>query len=135
MSDAKRFSRDPDTLERKLATTKSIFESIFFTEQNLFQDSTMGIRLDKPVIDPIQFVFKDNEEFDNPLHLIAEYSFAGIFEREVKPLRAINEETSWQMRNLRIGLLKKSIKIEEDFAPVNEDVELTRDLSLWTPNY
>ena len=121
MSSAKRFCRDPNTMERKLSTKKHIFESIFFSDGHLYNDNTFGIRFNKP----IRFIFKDNFTFPNPSLLVVEYSFSGIFEREVEPDHEESDSIHWQMENFRIGLLKRSIKIESTFVPSNPEVDET----------
>ena len=118
MSFPKRFCRDPNTMERKLSAEKRVFESIFFSNDDLYQDNTLGIRFDKP----IRFIFKDNASFPNPAILIVEYSIAAIFEREVEPDCEENNYLKWQMANFRIGLLKRGLKIEVTFVPSNPEV-------------
>ena len=71
----------------------------------------------------IRFVFKDNFSFPNPSLLIVEYSVGAIFEREVEPDYEESESVHWQMVNFRIGLLKRSIKIESTFVPSNPEVD------------
>ena len=114
----KRFCRDPNTIERKLSAEKRVFESIFFSNDDLYQDNTLGIRFDKP----IRFIFKDNASFPNPALLIVEYSIAAIFEREIEPDSEEDDYLKWQMANFRIGLLKRVIKIEVTFVPSNQKV-------------
>ena len=119
MSFAKRFCRDPNTMERKLSTKKHIFESIFFSDGQLYNDNTFGIRFNKP----IRFIFKDNSTFPNPSLLVVEYSFSALFEREVEPSYEESDPICWQMVNFRIGLIKRSIKIESTFTPSNPEVD------------
>ena len=106
-------------MERKLSTKKHVFESIFFSDGHLYLDNTFGIRFNKP----IRFIFKDNIAFPNPSLLIVEYSFGAIFEREVEADYEESEPIHWQMVNFRIGLIKRSLKIETTFVPSNPEVD------------
>ena len=121
MSSAKRFCRNPNTLERKLATKTLIFETLFFSDSHLYQDYSFGIRFDQP----IRFVFKDNLAFPNASLLIVEYSLAAIFEREIEGSCDESDSIHWQMTNFRIGLLKQSLKLESTFTPSHPKVDET----------
>ena len=54
-----------------------------------------------------------------------EYSLAAIFEREIEGDCDESETIHWQMTNFKIGLLKRSVKLESSFTPSHPKVDDT----------